>query len=990
MTTTRTTTRTATRRTTTRTTLRRAAAGVLTIALVVGAAVAGRNVSSQRSTEASTAPVVAAAEVSPGSADGPTPSDTRLPVTVAAAPAEMPDSLDVEPLVYDTTDTTGAAGTAPGVTGIGVPTLGAGTPVANPGGAVDLSADPEAAIAGDVPVGPGAASTNDPAEPSDPDAADSDALSTVTEIIASVAPTADALAGAPLGPPAAPGNATNIGAFVDPCVRDAPAGCGDGLEGVILGQIARPPLVTHWRGEVVSNSVYAGECRRQIPGLDFRTSTVFAIVINQPYSGTMNVQFFTAQADDRTPQAGSAVTAEVAPSSQLVDAWSGEYSSTRQTLQVPLCIRIDDVERNLGSCPGELLVSIGVRRQCRSQVELSVQGLDDLGHTWGAGLYRFWYGYDVSLDGGGNRASLRRTVRLTPIDERLIEVAVPIEHSAFGESTAPGRERPQRAQLVAAAAYPGRTTCAHVDPTRTEPIARPVSRQIATTRYWTPDPSQPDSREAVVLLNLPSALADGEAVVICVFWYTFDGASYDAPVVMAIERHEVIAPGRAVTEMRLLGFGEAQGWFSLPHATGPATRDPNLLRLSFLENSALNRRCGFAGPNGRSPVVTPLGDSSLVCRIDTPALFTEPRDELLYVELTGQLDGRDVASPMSRGQRTVRIDNRGCGPDGCGPVRRERWNLWDGRWVDLSFTRVPFATTAVLPNGLAYADGWDPNGWTIDSSGVVSETPTLAGRFPGFGADAVAPPLIDTSTLRLVRDAADPAGTLVLTWRANRLAQSTMVVRPRFAGSEAACPPVTSTPNTEFERSGRLVASGLCSGTQYVATLQLTDTTNGTDRRITEYAFDAGRNPGLAEDTARRVPPDDFDYAWSLAVSNPAGRGRVEAAVSDLVVRLGGYTLTSRPGTLSPACMPVEAATPIADGTRGADRVLGEVLVSVSLTLTGRTTPTEPGQPCGIGGDIVTRVEARWFAHWDGRSATLSQTLSDGTVVELTLRPISD
>ncbi len=974
---------------------RRAAAGALTIALLAGAAVTGRAMQPSHGSDLSATSAIPDPAASPGPPTSMNVDASTAPDSIRTEPAALPASLDVDALVYDPTVEPRSAETAAPVQSIGVPTFGAGPTTPNPRGAVDLTADPDAGVAGEVPIGPSPATIDTTeADAEDPvDRSDSEALRVVSEIGASVAPTADVLDGAPLSPPTGRTGASAVPAFVDPCVRAATAGCDDGLEGVILGQISPPALVTHWRGEVVSNSVYAGECRRQIPGLDFRTSTVLAIVVNVPYSATMNVQFFTAQADDRAAQAGIAYTAAVAPSVQLVEAWSTEYSSTRRTLQVPLCIRIDDVERNLGSCPTELIIPVGYQRQCKSQVEMSVQGLDELGQTWGAGLYRFWYGYDVSLDGGGNRASLRRTVRLTPIDERLIEVAVPIQHSAFGESTAADRNTGdaanQRAQLVAAAAYPGRTKCANVDPARAAPTAQPVSRQVATTRYWTPDESQPASREAVVLLNLPAALADGEAVVICVFWYTFDGASYDAPVVMAIERHEVIAPGRAITEVRLVGFGEAQGWFSLPHAFPLSARDPDLLRLSFLENRALNRRCGFVGPNGRAPAIRPLGDSSLVCRIDTPAFFTEPRDELLYVELTGQLDGRDVAGPMSWGQRSVRIDNRGCGPDGCGPVRRERWNFWDGHWVDLSFTRVPFATSPVLPNGLAYADGWDPNGWTIDSSGIVSETPSRAPSVIN-GFDTAAPPQIDTSTLRLVRDSASPTNTLVLTWRANRAAQSTMVLRPRFAGSEAACPAVTSTPNTEFELSGRLVATGLCAGTQYVATLQLTDTTNGTDRRVTAFDFDAGRNPGLAEDTAPNVPPSDFDYSWSLAISNPAGRGRLDASVSDLVVRLGGYTLTSQPGTLSQDCRSIDAATPVATGSRGADRVLGEVLVSVDVTITSATAPTSPGEPCGAGGSVVTRIEARWFAQWDGRTTTLSQELSDGTVVSLTLAPIND
>lgn len=131
------------------------------------------------------------------------------------------------------------------------------------------------------------------------------------------------------------------------------------------------------------------------------------------------------------------------------------------------------------------------------------------------------------------------------MDALNLEVAVPTHSVTLGDPTAVNANNLQESRLavtghamVAAAGYAPGTDCRTVDPSIAS-TTLPVTRQGAQTRYWTPDPGAPASREGVINLTMPQ-LAAGEAVDICVFWYQLPTRSYDNVVVTAIERHTVV------------------------------------------------------------------------------------------------------------------------------------------------------------------------------------------------------------------------------------------------------------------------------------------------------------------------------------------------------------------------------------------------------------------------------------------------------------------
>ena len=190
-------------------------------------------------------------------------------VSPVTAQAPLPTGYAVQPAVY------AAAGAPPQPVAVGGGmTIGAGRPVANPGGAPDLRADPEAGV-------PGAAPARS-APPAAPDVSDDIALRMVTtryeELtgVAGVRPTASGAAtGAASGSPNAtpsggtggglfPGFSTDLSkvpirAFTDPCVLTPNApGCGAGVSAIVLGIRQMPEFQTLWVGQVRRTDLYAG------------------------------------------------------------------------------------------------------------------------------------------------------------------------------------------------------------------------------------------------------------------------------------------------------------------------------------------------------------------------------------------------------------------------------------------------------------------------------------------------------------------------------------------------------------------------------------------------------------------------------------------------------------------------------------------------------------------------------------------------------------
>lgn len=720
-------------------------------------------------------------------------------VSAVTAQAPQPPGYAVPPADYPAGS---AAPLGPGA-GAGASagmTIGAGRPVANPGGAPDLSADPEAAVSG-TPPSPGAG-------PAAPDLADEAAYarlaarydtlagasgarpstgssSATSSAAPSSAPPATASGGAPL-----PGMPTDLSrvpirAFTDPCALDASSpDCGRGMSAIVLGIRAMPEFRTLWVGEIRRSDLYAGECARQFPTapIDWTNDTIFAAVVNQPVVARVDLQMRTPGvmgSGIRISRQGALITSESAlPSGDLAAVWVDAFERGTQTPAIPLCVKVSkaQMDTNRDGCLGGFHYSMW--QDCTADFAMSVQTgcgstftdplCQALGDVLGGrtiprvtqGPFRFSYSYDpqwavwdpqFGAGGKPTEATLRRPVRLTPVDALNLEVAIPTFAMTLGEPQAPasgdlreGRLRVTGNQMVAAAGYAPGTDCRAVDPSIVS-TTLPVTRQGARTRYWTPDAGVPQSREGVVNLTMPQ-LAAGEAVDICVFWYQLPTRSYDNPVVTAIERHTVVPPARAATEISFVGVGRGGEAPSTPAGSVEA----ELARWTFqvIGNRPQSVACGFPTGNAPNPaIIRPVGDPGFLCRLDTSDYLFEPRDIELYAG--------DLANYQPEGRTRIRIDNRGCAANDCGTPRQARIELTDGRWMDLVVRKVPFATAPMLPGGRIAAD-WSADRWRIDPSGFAGVAPTL--RTPIRQSR----PALDTFGMRVVPTPGNPTNSLDL------------------------------------------------------------------------------------------------------------------------------------------------------------------------------------------------------------------------------------
>ncbi len=865
-----------------------------------------------------------------------------------------------------------AAPPSPSATPFGTPTAGAGELTPNPGGAPDLTPDPEAGISGTPPAVE--AAPEDPARP------DSEVLEAVTTMMATAA-TTEAVAAAP------------VTAFDDPCVDSPTAdGCGAGVEATVLGIQRLPAPIGVGYGQVHANSIHAAECARQLPGLDWRADSVWAIVLNVPMEGTMDVQFFHARTSYASPEpeGGTRIEALVRPSADLEQAWTAARNRGAATPLVPLCVKAPyqtQVEPNRAGCIGELTYWGWL--SCVSKVEMSVTGIDANGFRWGAGRYTTTFAFTENAGlPPGEADALRRVVQINPLDMFNVEVKVPFTSTVHGTTGELGSVV-RTAQLVTAVGYAAGVDCRTVDPAsglRLDPL--PVTRQIAQTRYWSPDEARRQDREAVVTLGLPTAMAAGEGINICVYWYTFDGPSWQGPTVVNIEQHTIVPPSRAATEIRFAGAGVGGDIFSLPHAQPREAINADRVIVSFLENSRLNNACGF-NPSQPVPVLRPLDDPGFICRVDWPAFADPPADLLTYVQLVEPIVSAPSGVINSSGQRRVTIDNRGCPANGCGPARTERFNLHDGSWVDLTFTKVPYATEPLLPNGQIIGGRHD--GWTIDPGGYATLAPTLR------TAELPENPQLDSIGSRLVVNPASPQTALDLIWRADRPVIVSVSLSPRHRASDAACPTRTVSvpdPGGTPTDSGRITIGDLCPGTTYVAQIQLIqDFGSEAPPRVTTIEWDTGQWLYLTAATERTPVPAEFDYEYSLTIDSLEGAPALGALASGTAF-LGPAVLMGAPPTAR-ACGAIDSSRPVASGFRGADAIIyGEARVQLDFTVTVWTSDAS-GPPCPPAGQLwagrPVRIQLVDTIRWDGTTRqSFTLTTGDGTVLTLTLSPVAD
>lgn len=360
---------------------------------------------------------------------------------------------------------------------LGEPAVDAGPLLVNESGAPDLTPDPEAVISGDAPVAEGA--------PADPETSD-DSLRLAADTIY-----ADASDLARAGSTLSPTRLAPITPFNDPCATDPSAtDCGEGVSAVVLGLQARPALEVRFAGEVRENQIYAGECRRQLPDLDLRNEVVFAIAFNQPRDGQMVVQLSLAETfwEPRQDRPGPRITANVAPSADIVRQWTRAFEAGTTLPSIPLCVRVPmaQIEEARGDCTPDGSHLGYSTFYCASRVDLEVGGTEaGLPGRWG--VVNHVYYYHQVIDGSDqSRDGLRREVSFQGLTSRILEVHVPLQNSGIGEfeRNSPGA-RATSAQMVTVAAYGGNIDCRSVDPTQLS-TTLPASRQLYATRYTTP------------------------------------------------------------------------------------------------------------------------------------------------------------------------------------------------------------------------------------------------------------------------------------------------------------------------------------------------------------------------------------------------------------------------------------------------------------------------------------------------------------------------
>ncbi len=855
---------------------------------------------------------------------------------------------------------------------IGEPAIHAGALTPNPGGAPDLHPDPGAGITGDPPhldLPPA-----DPALRMPDDASESrriaGAYADATNLAGMVRGerSSDGMAVVPQGVDPSPAR------FADPCAAGGADGCPAGVGADVLGPLRsavrdsriRPPLSLFEFKRITAGDPLVGECRRQLPGLDVSASLVLAAVLNVPVPQAdlqLHQHRFQTGFDTGTGPVVRSFGGRTSPSADLAGAWATRFDLGGLTPRIPLCMQVPYVALDQG-------LPICLVR-CYSALTTEVSGqLED-------GTPFAFSGSVPSYDPDPAHDLFRHDVGavIVPITRSTVEV-----RASYDPVVADTANRDTVA-MVAAAGYPGGTDCRAADPAAglvLNPL--PISRQPSATRYATDGPT-PTQRTAVIPLTLPTVLAPDESISICVWWYAFGEQSWSRPIVRKIERHTLVPPTSAATQVRFLArySPNIPGERSAP-VTPAALAD---LQFAFLTSPELNRICGFSAR--RSPddpvVLRPADDPGLLCEISDQRYAETPGDETLYVGYYPPGLPEGESGVVVEGRAQVPLDNRGCVPSGCGSPRVITVPMRDGTMVDVLLTKVPAAHGSVV--GGATVNGGGPDRWLIDPAGADSQAPTLR-TDPTSAA-----PQLDTASLRVTQNAADPQTALDVTWWSDRPVRATVMADAASPGSQSACP--------HTWREGSTLQSGdapvtttirlLCADTNYVISLVLTAEPDGSGVAHTAtFRWNAGPLNALRGRTAARPAPPDFDYAYRLAVVRVGSSGPPTGEIRTAELDLNGLTLGRQ--VRSGGCVVLGPDQTVLAGDRGADPILGDVRVLIDVTV---GPASAGGCPDGAALGEVHRFLLTTFIRWDGLAERVFPiTAPDGSEFRLTLRPLRD
>ncbi len=821
---------------------------------------------------------------------------------------------------------------------VGVPTNAAGPIVANPGGAPDLTPDPEAGITGTPPE---QALLPDVAAPATPTGRLYDLAATAINLSDSaVAVDTPARPQIPVRTGAGSG-AAGVPAFVDPCTVSA-AGCPGGLSGTILADRARPPLQYLGAKEVRWIDFDAPECRRQLPNYDRTRDLMFAMFFNQPVDGTVNV---TWPRGPEYPPLSAAVVVRFRTAHTLkvsdagFSAWHRAFDAGVSIPPVPHCALVPlESLRPLEADCGQPEYS------CTIYPRLHID-LPRLGANFFDPM-TIWFSKGSQSYYPGSEQLRRAGVRIEPLDDQTIEVRAPVYVDTQGlDGVSDGR-----AGRVQAALYPAGIKCEDVNPLTFQQLI-PVSRQLIRTRYWTPDPAIPGTREAVIPLTFTGYLGAGETLALCVHWLSFSANSIDQPVILAIEQHTVMPPQSGSTEIRV--------------TAASAGIDLADVRLGWINPSeALLARCF----NGRD-----LSAGTLRCLLQAPLFVPpEPVTMVVAVDAGGPPEAPEpVVTPA--GRVTFVIDNRGCQPSDCFNSEIHRVNLLGAdaqdRWVEVQIIRKPYASgPQLVPAGPALVGEADTRRWKIDPWGVSTPPP------PVTEATYALEPVLDVVGAFATRNAANPTTAIDVHLRIDRPVEVLLTARARYEPG-AVCPSVQVFDETVGDRK-TITVSGLCPGTNYEFDVRLNNPANNLG---TSYPY-SPRTSRLSATTDR--VPVAAGYGWSAEA---------------VVVQWFSADATGRPVLVAPRMENVTGRLIVgptssagvqwvgcdvwgADSLTSGQPVAGDVHVDFTMSYEPSCTHTR---------NTRRVIRAAGWVHWDGVTTITRQFQSDnGAIVEVTLRRI--
>ncbi|MEQ1872329.1 MAG: hypothetical protein ABL953_01275 [Ilumatobacteraceae bacterium] len=823
---------------------------------------------------------------------------------------------------------------------VGVPTIAAGPIVPNPGGAPDLTPDPEAGVTGTPPA---QVSLPDVAAPATPTGRLYDLAATAINLSDS-AVAVDSPA-RPLVPVRTGGGsgAAGVPAFVDPCTI-SDDGCTDGISGTILADRATPPLQYLGAKEVRWIDFAAPECRRQLPNYDRTRDLMFAMFFNQPVEGTVNV---TWPRGPEYPPLSAAVVVRFRTAHTLkvsdagFSAWHRAFDAGVSIPPVPHCALVPlDSLRPLEADCGQPEYSCTIYP--RLQIDLPRLGADFFDPM------TIWFSKGSPYYPGSEQ--LRRAgVRIEPLDDQTIEVRAPVYVETQGlDGVSDGR-----AGIVVAALYPAGISCEDVNPLSAVLQPVPVSRQLIRTRYWDPDPAILGTREAVIPLTFTGYLGAGETLALCIHWVTQSASSIDDRQIQAIEQHTVVPPLSGSTEIRVT-------------AASPDI-DLSAVRLGWVDPSAALLASCF---NERV-----LSSGTLRCVLHAP-LFVPPEPVTLHVNYDPGPPPPEgtVTFQAYNGRVTFTIDNRGCASNVCFNPETHRVNMRRGvddqeRWVDVQIIRKPYADLPQLvPVGPRHFGDRDTRRWSIDPWGVSTPPP------PVTEATYALEPVLDVVGAYATPNTANPTTAIDVHLRIDRPVGVDVTARARYA-TEEQCPQV-SVHNITLSDRKTITVSGLCPGTTYEFDVLLAVDLDADP--VASYPYSA-RTSRLSATTDRAPVANGYGWAaeavvvrWSSAGSDSNNRlaPRMENVTGRLIVGP-----TSSAGVQWVGC-DFWGADSLASGLP----VAGDVAIDFTMSY-------EPSCAHTMNTRRVIRVAA--WVHWDGVTTLVRQFESDnGAVVEVTLRRI--